>query len=99
MITNEKNPYLPWTCRLPDIDMKGYTKAEPLDHPVGIRKLTGIRFGIPKKNYQNKFTAFFQKESKIAFQFAKSYQLMLEFDNKINNQNKEFTQLPLSIAY
>lgn len=97
IITNEERPYLPWTCRLPSTAKN--IAQEPMCHPVGIEKLTNIKFGIQHTDYQNRFTELLSGESKICFQNAEHHSLTLEFDNARNKKIKEFDDIPLIIEY
>ncbi len=98
IVTNMENPYLPWICRLPMADRQNFAK-DPISHKVGISRLTKVNFGIPEKNYQNKFTDFFEDEPDIVFEYAEHYRMTLEFDHVKNRNVKKFSQLPLTIKY
>ena len=97
IITNEKKPYLPWTCRLPAtaVDLT----AEPRQHQTGIEKLTKVKFGIQNKNFQNRFTDLLERDSKILFHYSDRHRLTLEFDNHKRNLTKNLKDIPLVIEY
>ncbi|WP_224997185.1 VOC family protein [Cesiribacter sp. SM1] len=98
VITNQENPYLPWTFRWPP--MPGMKKAEePVDHQPALKKLTKIRFGIPETHYQNAYTSFFGNNGKISFEPAPQHHLTLYFDEGRAGQRKTFHALPLTMAY
>ncbi|NND33878.1 MAG: hypothetical protein HKN76_14915 [Saprospiraceae bacterium] len=98
ILTNEQSEYLPWTCRLPSSD-PGALALEPTNHKLGIKILTKVKFGIPKKDYQNIYTNFFKDESRIDFVYDTQYTLTLEFDGGKEGQKKLFNSIPLTIAY
>ena len=97
ILTNERHPYLPWTCRLPSTSKN--VAQESTCHQVGIEKLTNIIFGIQNADYQNRFTELLSAESKILFQNAEYHSLTLEFDKAKNGKIKKFDEIPLIIKY
>jgi hypothetical protein len=97
IITNENYPFLPWACRLPSTAR--YTANEPRDHPVGVKRLTGIQVGIQKKDFQSRFTQLITSASNIIFYPADNHCLTLEFDNKTQKSTRKFVDLPLVIEY
>ncbi|MDH3650633.1 MAG: VOC family protein [Saprospiraceae bacterium] len=97
IITNEAHTYLPWTCRLPSTTK--HTTEEPTHHQVGIKKLTNLKFGIQRTNYQNAFTDLLGSESIIVFENADHHGLTLEFDNNKMGKSQKISSLPLTIEY
>lgn len=98
IITNEENSHLPWTCRLPSISDKNKI-SEPINHPVGIRNLTNIKFGIRDIDYQDRFVEFLSTNSKIVFENYEDHHLTLEFDSKKFGSIKKFGSMQLTIEY
>ena len=98
VLPHEEFPDLPWTCRLPLMEQKSISE-EPKNHPVGIRKLTKIRLGIPNPGLHADFTAFFDHESKVTFEMTESPHLTLEFDHIEQGLIQHFRALSLTIAY
>lgn len=96
IITNEQNPELPWTFRLP---YRGEKKKhnEPIEHRNGIKSLTKAEFEIPNGN--TVFERYFNKIENIKFGKGKSANLILEFDNNVQGRIKEFSELNLKIKY
>lgn len=98
IITNEKNPNLPWTFRLP---YRGEKKAhnEPTNHNNGIRKLTQAEFEMPLNTDEKEFKSYFQNSEIIGFKNGQQNHLTLEFDNKSQKKAMEFDELNLTIKY
>ena len=98
IITNENNPNLPWTFRLP---YRGEKKAnnEPTNHQNGIRKLTHTEFEIPLHKDEKEFKTHFQSCENIDFKNGQRNHLTLEFDNKSQKKEMEFEELNLTIKY
>ena len=98
IITNEKNPNLPWTFRLP---YRGEIKAhnEPTYHENGIRQLTHTEFEIKLSNDQKGFKTYFQNSENIDFKKGQRNHLTLEFDNKSQKKEIVFKELNLTIKY
>lgn len=97
IITNQEHPYLPWTCRLPSSGK--HTVGESKNHQLGVKKLTHLKFGIRKSDYQNRFTDLLGRESIISFRNAENHNLTLEFDHKQRNSIKKLSTMPLVIEY
>lgn len=98
IITNNENPTLPWTCRLPFTDPPIHS-SEPTKHPAGINRFTKVRLGIPQLNIQNDFTDFLSHQSTIEFELTEFHHLTLEFDYKRNGKIKKFRNIPLTIDF
>lgn len=98
IITNEDNPHLPWTCRLPTPGVKHYTE-EPKNHGVGIKDLTNLRFGIKKEKFQNTYTELISEHSNIVFEATDRHSLTLEFDHQKLGRIKRFRDIPLTLKY
>ncbi len=98
IITNEKNPNLPWTFRLPYRDEKK-AHNEPINHLNGIRKLTKSEFEIPLDKDEKGFKTYFQSSKNISFKNGERNRLTLEFDHKIQKKVIEFKELNLIIKY
>ncbi len=98
IITNEQNPDLPWTFRLP---YRGEKKEqnEPTNHKNGIRKLTHTEFEIPLNKDEKEFKTHFQSCENIDFKNGQRNHLTLEFDNKSQKKEMEFDKLNLTIKY
>ncbi len=97
ILTNEQNPSLPWTFRLP---VAGPRKQadEPVDHTNGIKKLTKAVFGLPTKE-RNEFTSTIEANAAIEFHLDSKNELTLEFDNGRKKQNRRFDRLNLVMRY
>lgn len=98
IITNEKNPNLPWTFRLPYRNEKK-AHNEPTKHNNGISKLTKAEFEIPLNKDHKEFKSYFQNNEIINFKNGQQNHLTLEFDNKSQNKAIEFRELNLTIEY
>ncbi len=98
IITNEKNPNLPWTFRLPYRDEEK-AHYEPTNHNNGIRKLTQAEFEIPLSKDDKVFKNYFQSSENIDFKNGQRNHLTLEFDNKIQKKVINFIELNLTIKY
>ncbi len=98
IITNEANPQLPWTFRLPNMLVKN-VPDEPMRHSNGIRKLTHATFEITGNIKGDDYLSHFQKESGISFKFGSIQKLTLEFDNGAQGKTKELAALGLKIQY
>jgi hypothetical protein len=96
VITNENNPYLPWTFRLP---FKGIKKKpdEPTNHKNGMLNLTHVEFNV--QSIENEYVANFEGESAIKFTENQENNLILTFDNYKNDSIKTFSGLPLVIKF
>ncbi len=96
ILTNEKNPKLPWTFRLP---FKGEKKKvdEPITHKNGIKTLTNTEFKLPI--IQDEFTSYFINEKFIQFENSLETNLTLTFDENLNKKEFRFKNLPLIIKY
>lgn len=98
IITNEKYPSLPMVGRLSAPFQPG-NRDEPTLHPMGIRQLTGIRFGIPEADIENDFTLFFKDRDQITFEESKTHHVTLEFDHWRKNRRITFKGLPLTFTF
>lgn len=98
IITNEKNPNLPWTFRLPYRNKKK-AHNEPTNHNNGIRKLTKAEFEISLNKGEKEFKSYFQSNENIDFKNGQQNHLTLEFDNKNQKKEIEFNELNLTIKY
>lgn len=98
IITNEKNPNLPWTFRLPFRDEKK-AHNEPTNHKNGIRKLTHIEFEVLLNKDDTEFKTFFQNSEHIDFKSGQRNNLTLEFDNFNQKKVMAFEELDLTIKY
>lgn len=97
ILTNEQNPCLPWTFRLP---LSGQKKQiEPIDHANGIRKLTSAIFEMPAKEGSAEFTSMLEANTAVEFRQGSKNKLILEFDKGRNGQLKKFDKLNLVIRY
>lgn len=98
IITNETDPNLPWTFRLP---YRGEKKAydEPTKHKNRILKLTQAEFEIPLNNDGKEFKSYFHNSEIIDFKNGQKNHLTLEFDNKSQKKVMEFDELNLTIKY
>lgn len=97
ILTNEQNPYLPWTFRMPLAGPKK-TLDEPIDHVNGVRKLTKALFEIPTKE-ETEFTSILEGNAAVEFHQGSKNTLTLEFDKGRNGQIKKFDRLNLVIRY
>lgn len=100
VLTNESNPYLPWTFRWKTdrtIDSNSSKTEEPLNHQNNIKTLTKVCFGIKKLN--SSYVDFFNNSNFVFFEKSESSYLKLEFDNKKSNKIKKFDTIPLTIKY
>jgi len=97
-ISNETQPQLPLTFRLPYRGKQQKTN-EPRNHANGIQTLTKVTFGIVNKNVQNNFTNFIESQSNVHFETSNKHHLTLEFDNHQQGKEKNFRELNLTILY
>ncbi|MGB6152635.1 MAG: VOC family protein [Pricia sp.] len=97
-ISNEQNPQLPWTFRLPYRDEKK-VHNEPIKHSNGIKRLTQVIFEISSTSSENMLQKGYQNLKAIDFKESHRTHLTLEFDGQIQGKSKEFPQLGLSIKY
>jgi len=98
IITNQDKPYLPWTFRMASSGPSKYPD-EPLNHSVGIKRLTKAIFGIPATKVEDDFTAFFRQHPQVAFAVSPKPSLTLEFDHCKQGKSQHFKALELSIEY
>lgn len=98
IITNEQNPELPWTFRLP---YRGEKKPhdEPIEHLNGIKLLTRAEFEIKMEIEKTEFESYFKNVESIKFSKGNHANLILEFDNNVQGKIKEFSELNLKIRY
>lgn len=98
MITNEENPKLPWTFRLP---YRGEKKEhnEPIEHRNGIKSLTRATFEIATDNGNTEYEGYFKNIENIVFNKSNRTILILEFDHNIQRKSKKFPQQNLEIEY
>ncbi len=98
IITNEQNPNLPWTFRLP---YRGKKKKnnEPIEHLNGIKSLTKVEFKTQTDSKKIDFEDAFKNVENIKFTKSDSLSLILEFDNIAQGKVKEFPELDLKIKY
>lgn len=98
IITNEENPKLPWTFRLP---YRGKKKMhnEPTGHSNGVTSITKAIFEYPMENDNLNFLQHFQAVDTIKFINGNSTRLILEFDNNRQGKSKEFKALNLMLYY
>lgn len=98
IITNDQFPQLPWTFRLPHRNEKK-PNNEPKKHLNKIKCLTRTEFEINTKIPKDNFKCYFNKFDKVSFNEEERIHLNLEFDNKAQGKEKEFTELGLTIKY
>ena len=98
IITNEQNPELPWTFRLP-YQVEKKANNEPKEHANGIKNLTKVEFEIGDDFRKTDFEDFFKDVENITFSKGNRKHLTLEFDNKTQGKEKEFLELNLTIKY
>ena len=98
IITNEQNPNLPWTFRLP---YRGGKKEhnEPIEHLNGIKSLTKVAFEIQTDSEKTDFEKAFGNLEHIEFITTNHSRLILEFDDNAKGKIKEFSALNLKIRY
>ena len=98
IITNEKNPNLPWTFRLP---YRGEKKTifEPTNHKNGIRKLTHTEFEMPFNKDEKEYKPYFKGCKSIKFKNGQRNHLTLEFDNITQKKEMTFNELNMTIKY
>ncbi|WP_345890681.1 hypothetical protein [Croceivirga thetidis] len=98
IITNEQNPDLPWTFRLPYRGVKKENN-EPIEHLNGIKSLTKVEFETQIGRQKTDFEDAFKNVENIEFTKSDSLNLILEFDNSAQGKVKEFLELDLKIRY
>lgn len=98
VLTNETNPSLPWTFRLP---FKGEKKktSEPTEHSNNIRCLTKAEFAFSPNNESSDFLEIFDNQANISFNPQQQHSLILTFDEHIQGKTKIFDDLDLVILY
>jgi hypothetical protein len=97
ILTNENQPELPWTFRLP---FKGHKKneVEPTAHANGIKRLTKAQFTY-RNLYADNFVEKFKNESKIKFLKGSDLKLVLTFDDNSQRRQIQIEELNLTIEY
>jgi len=97
IFTNEHQPDLPWTFRLP---FKGYKKneTEPTEHTNGKKRLTQAQFTY-KKPSSDDFLEKFKNQPQIKFVPSADLTLTLTFDNHIKKSQLAIPELNLLIEY
>ncbi|WP_405207359.1 hypothetical protein [Aquimarina sp. LLG6339-5] len=98
IITNEENPNLPWTFRLPYRGVKKENN-EPIEHLNGIKSLTKVEFEIQTDSEKTNFENAFKNVENIEFTKSNGLSLTLEFDKNAQGKTKEFSELNLKITY
>ena len=98
IITNEENPNLPWTFRLPYRGVKKENN-EPIVHLNGIKSLTKVEFEIQTDSEKTNFENAFKNAENIEFTKSNGLSLILEFDKNTQGKTKEFSELNLKITY
>ncbi|UZO81332.1 VOC family protein [Aquimarina sp. ERC-38] len=98
IITNEENPNLPWTFRLPFRNQKK-APQEPTNHNNGIQRLTRAKFEILMNKKDKNFRNYFQSSENVSFKSSHSNHLILEFDNFNQKKVATFNELNLTIKY
>lgn len=98
ILTNEQNPGLPWTFRLPYRDGKK-EHNEPIEHRNGIKSLTWAEFKVRDDYRITEFKNYFRDCQEIDFKSDNRTRLTLEFDNNAQGKEKEFVELNLTIRY
>lgn len=90
--------YLPWLFRLPFRDQPYDPKAEPVDHPLGIKHLTGLGLEIPHHHQIGKKG---KELAGLGIRWIKSasYGLVLEFDQGQVGNKRAFPDLFLRIEW
>jgi hypothetical protein len=97
IIPHQEQPFLPWICRLPAIEIK--ISGEPTDHLSGLCNLTGIRIGISQSNFRNELTRFLESTTFFHFYVSEKHHMTLEFDHRSKGRTINLNRLPLSIEY
>jgi hypothetical protein len=97
ILTNENQPELPWTFRLPFKEHKK-NEVEPTAHTNGIKRLTKAQFTYRNLDSGN-FVEKFKNESKIKFVADSDSKLLLTFDDNAQGRQKEIRELNLTIEY
>ncbi|QLG45289.1 VOC family protein [Costertonia aggregata] len=98
IITNEQNPDLPWTFRLPYRGIKKENN-EPIEHLNGIKSLTKVEFETQKDSEKAGFKDAFKNVENVRFTESDGLNLILEFDNNAQGKIKEFSGLNLTVKY
>ncbi|MGY3795401.1 VOC family protein [uncultured Aquimarina sp.] len=98
IISNNENPVLPWTFRLPYRNEKK-ANNEPKIHLNRIKSLTQVEFEVNTIEKYKEFTNYFSELSNISFIKSNRSHLTLEFDNQKQGNNKVFSELGLTIKY
>jgi len=93
ILTNER---MPWIFRFPA--NRNNTLDEPIKHKNGIKKLTKAVFNLKEIDFKNVILEI-NRNSIIDFVQTKENQLILEFDNGIQQKSKLFKSLNLKINY
>jgi hypothetical protein len=97
ILTNENQPELPWTFRLPFKELKK-NEVEPIVHANGIKRLTKAQF-VCGNLRAGSFIESFKNESKIEFIEGSDLKLLLTFDDNIQRQQMQIQELNLTIEY
>ncbi|MFY7910867.1 MAG: VOC family protein [Emticicia sp.] len=98
VLTNETNPSLPWTFRLP---FKGDKKktSEPTEHSNNISRLTKAEFSFLPNDKSANFLKAFENQANISFISQQAPSLILTFDEHRQGKTKIFDDLSLMILY
>ncbi|MDE2312554.1 MAG: VOC family protein [Elusimicrobia bacterium] len=100
---SERGPSIPLVFVVPNSsrpDSPAALKKYPLDHPLGIRELTGVRIETPADELSaDQLTALRDLGITLAFR-APGHRIELEFDHGAKGQRKNFhPTLPLAIFW
>ncbi len=98
IITNEAQPQLPWTFRLPYRGTQQKT-TEPINHINNIQQLTNIVFEVADASLENSFVKTIEKNSYVHFKASHKNHLTLEFDQNKQGKQQEFPALQVTIVY
>lgn len=97
ILQNDKQPNLPWTCRMPFKRDKN-TEGNPINHKNKIRHLSKATFEYSGDGGAH-FVDQFKKEQTIQFIKSDRTWLTLTFDNTEQGLKKIFAPLQLTINY
>jgi len=75
-------------------------RAQPLNHPVGFKEVTGLRFTLPQSEIPSEAARIVETARIASFSTGSSYAVELRFDNEQQRKSHDFQPLlPLSIRY
>lgn len=75
-------------------------RRQPLDHPVGVAEITGLRITLPKSTPTSPAVRALQREGPISFDIGEDHLAQFEFDHAAQGRSADFRPaLPLRFRW